>query len=174
MDQFFICNQHKVDATLKMLSKLKTSGDGCTHYYSDNNSKEEWALTYFETEYADKVVPVLKKLPGPSIEHLIDIATTSPDINDILGASCELYERERKNKEDFRNSLLTRLLQFDIPNLNSFEKERVKIIIYESNLYDATNRRDVVGKNLSEIKKDSDYYSEISKKVKFILSEIAK
>jgi hypothetical protein len=174
MNQFFICNQHKVESTLKTLSKLKTSGDGCTHYYSDNNPTEEWVLIYYETEYFGKVISVLKKLPEPTIEQLIDIATSSTEINDILGASFELYERERKHKEDFRNSLLTRLLQFEIQNLSAFEKERIKIIIYESNLYDATNRRDIVGKYITEIKKDSEYYLEISKKAKSILLEIAK
>jgi hypothetical protein len=116
----------------------------------------------------------LKRLPEPSTEELIDIALTSSDRNDIIGASLELSERERYNKVDFREQLLNRLLKTDTSNLDEFEKERFRLVIYESDLYDPTNRRNIVGKHYSEIQMDADYYGTISEKAKKLLNRIGK
>ena len=173
MRQFFICNQSEIESKLKTLSKRGTSAESWTDYYYDKNSNEEWLLTRYDSEYHGGGVSVLKMLPEPSIEELIDIAMTSLSKNDIRGASLELSEREKINKDDFRSKLLDKLLQVDTSSLNDFEKERLKTIIYESNLYDATNRRNIVGKHFTEIEKDADYFRTISEKAKAILSIMA-
>jgi hypothetical protein len=174
MYQFFICNEDEVETKLKTLTKTGTSTDGWTHYFVDKNSNEEWHLTRYNSEYHGGGVPVLKRLPEPTTEELINIALTSVDTNNIIGASLELSERERYKKEDFRARLLNQLLQVDTSNLSDFEKERLKIIIYESDLYDATNRRDIVGKHFTEIESDADYYRTAAQKAKSILENIAK
>jgi hypothetical protein len=174
MHQSFICNQDEVENKLKTLTKTGTSTDGWTHYYVDKNSNEEWHLTSYDSEYHGGGVPVLKRLPEPTIEELINIAMTSAHTKDIIGASLELSERERYKKEDFRGRLLNRLLQVDTSDLTDFEKERLKIIIYESDLYDATNRRDIVGKHSTEIQNDADYFRTNAQKAKNILTDIEK
>lgn len=63
-------------------------------------------------------------------------------------------------------------MQVDTSNLADFEKERLKIIIYESDLYDATNRRDILGKHFTEIQSDADYYKTTADKAKGILAKI--
>jgi hypothetical protein len=172
MHQFFICNQDEVEIKLKTLTKSGTSPDGWTHYYFDKNTNEEWHLTRYDSEYHGGGVPVLKRLPEPTIDELLNIALTSADKSDIIGASLELSEREKYKKENFRDKLLSRLLQVDTTKVTNFEKERLKIVIYESDLYDATNRRDIVGKHFSEIQNDADYYQTIAVKAKKILSDI--
>ena len=174
MHQFFICNQDEVEAKLKTLTKTGTSTDGWTYYYVDNNSKVEWHLTRYDSEYHEGGVAVLKRIPEASLEELIEIAMTSAETNEIIGASLELSEREKYKKEDFRAKLLNRLLQVDTSNLTDFEKERLKIIIYESDLYDATNRRNIVGKHFTEIDSEADYYRTAAHKAKSILENIAK
>lgn len=174
MHHYFICNQGDIDSKLRTLTKIGASKEGWTDYYIDNNSNEEWHLTRYRSEYQGGGIPVLKRLPLLTIEQLIDIAMTSPDKNDIIGASLELSERERSNKDDFRSSLIERLLQVHTSNLTDFEKERLKIIVYESDLYDATNRRSIVGKHFTEIQSDADYYQTISQKAKTILKDIEK
>jgi len=174
MHQHFICNQSEIESKLKTLSKKGTSAESWADYYYDKNSSEEWLLTRYNSEYHGGGVSVLKILPEPSIEELIDIAMTSLDKNDIIGASLELSEREKINKDDFRSKLLDKLLQVDTTVLSDFEKERLKIIIYESDLYDATNRRNIVGKHFTEIEKDADYFRTTSEKAKTILAIIAK
>lgn len=172
MTEFFICNQDDVNSRLQSLTKTGTSVEGWTDYFIDNKTNENWLLTRYDSEYHGGGVSVLKKLPEPTIEKLIDIAMTSFDTNNIIGASLELSEREKYKKEDFRGKLLNRLLQVDTSNLSDFEKERLKIIIYESDLYDATNRRNILGKHFTEIQNDADYYRTNADKAKAILAKI--
>jgi hypothetical protein len=174
MNQFFICNQDEIETKLKTLTKKGTSTDGWTDYYVDKNSNEEWHLTRYDSEYHGGGVPVLKRLPEPTTEELINIALTSGNTNEIIGASLELSERERYKKEDFRARLINQLLQVNTSNLSDFEKERLKIIIYESDLYDATNRQDIVGKHFTEIDSDANYYRTTAQKAKSILGNITK
>jgi hypothetical protein len=174
MGQFFICNENEVNLKLKSFIKTETSADGWTIYYIDKNTNEKWLQTRYKSEMQGGGVSVLKRLPEPTIEDLIEIAMTSFDRNDIVGASLELSQRERRQKEDFRDKLISRLIQVDTAGLSNFEKERMKLIIYESNLYDATNRRDIVGKHFTEIQNDADYYQKISQKAKRILVDIEK
>ncbi|MEO6722634.1 MAG: Imm27 family immunity protein [Ferruginibacter sp.] len=174
MTQHYICNQKDIQSKLKSLNKTKTSDDGWTIFYADIETQENWILTQHESEYHGGGISILKRLPQPTIEELIDIAITSQDKNNITGASFELSEREIYNNENFRENLISKLLNFDIPNSSEFDKERLKIVIYESGLYDQTNRRDIVGKHFTEIEKDADYYQNISIKAKNILSQIKK
>jgi hypothetical protein len=172
MHSFFICNQDLIETKLKALTKTGTSTDGWAHYYVDQKSDEEWLLTRYDSEYHGGGVPILKRLPEPTIEELINIAMTSSDTNDIIGASLELSERERYKKEDFRAKLISRLLLVNISDLPDFEKKRLEIIIYESDLFDATNRRDIIGKHYTEIQKDADYFMLNAQKAKEILVAI--
>lgn len=174
MHPFFICGQDEINSKLTTLIKTSVSEDVWTQHYTDRATKEKWLLTQFHAEYQGGGVSVLKRLPEPTIEELINIAVTSNDTNDIIGASIELSEREKYNKEDFRDNLLQRLLQFDILDLTDFDKERFKIIIYESELYDATNRRDIIKKHFIEINTDAKYYLNISQQAKAILADIDK
>ena len=174
MHPFFICNQDEVQLKLETLNKTGVSDDGWTHFYQNKNANEKWLLTKYNSEYHGGGVTVLKRLPEPTFQELINLVLTSVDTSDIIGASLELSERERYKKEDFRDHLINRLLQVDTSNLTDFEKERLRIIIYESDLYDATNRRNIVGKHFTEIQKDADYYQTISQKAKKILGDIEK
>jgi len=99
---------------------------------------------------------------------------TSFDTNDIIGASLEFHYREKNNNAAFREKLITNLQQLNTSNLTDFEKERLRLIIYESDLYDPTNQRDMVGNHFTEIQNDADYYRTISQKAKDILTEIGK
>jgi hypothetical protein len=172
--QFFICNQDEVDSKLQTLTQTGSSDDGWTHHYVDRDTNEQWILTRYHSENQGGGIPVLKRLPELTIDELIDIALTSCDKNDIIGASIELSERERTKKDDFRNKLVERLMMVDTSKLDRFEKQRLKIIIQESDLYDATNRREIVGKHYSEIQQDADYYSTVAQKATEILAEIEK
>lgn len=172
MTEFFICNPKNVHSKLQSLTKTGTSVEGWTDYFIDKKTNENWLLTQYNSEYQGGGITVLKRLPEQTIEELINIAMTSLDTNNVIGASLELSERERHRKEDFRLELLNHLLQIDTSNLSDFEKERIKIIVYESDLYDATNRRDIVGKHYTEIQNDAEYYRAIAEKAKAILTKV--
>ncbi len=172
MSKFYICNQKLIDEKIKDFVYLKTSDDGWSHFYKDINTNEEWVLTRYETEYHGGGCPILKKLPPPSVEELIEIALTSDEINDITGASIELNEREKYNNDSFRDILINKLLLIDTNCISAFDIERLKTIIYESELYDANNRREIVGKHYTEINKDAEFYKTISVKAKAVLIAI--
>lgn len=172
MSDFFICNQEAINTKLKSLQKTNVSEDGWTSYYINEHATEEWELTTYESEYHGGGIPILKKQPNLPISQLIEIALTSKDMNDITGAAIELSEREKYNDEIFRTELLERLQLIDIVELSDFEKERLKTIIYDSHLYDPTNKKEIVGKHWTEIKKDAEFYSSISEKAKQILNNL--
>ena len=174
MHPFFICNKEEIESKLTILCWSGKSEDGSEHYYYDIKSKEEWVLVHYESEFQGKNLRVLKRIPELSTNELIEVAPTSLDINNINGAALELYQKEESKKEEFRDKLIRRLLQIDISTITPFEKERLEIIIYESSLYDATNRRGILGKHFTEIEKDADYFKTISVEAKIILARLKK
>ena len=172
MPKFYITAQNLIDQKLSCLKKLRTSDDGWSDYYFDESSNEEWQLTRYHSEYHGGGLPILKRLPPPSVSELIEISLSSNSINDVTGASIELSEREAYNDEDFREELMVKLSLIDTGILSTLEKNRLKTIIYESELFDPHNRKEIVGKHWSEIKKDADFYRSISEKAKNILSKL--
>jgi len=172
MQPFFICNQDEIDRKVKTLTLIETNHDRWTEHYVDKTTGENWVLTRFNSEYQGGGIPVLKRLPERSVDQLIEIAVISSDINDIIGASRELSEREKCSREDFRHKLISQLLKVDISDLSLFERERLKYIIHCSGLHDPTNRRDIVGKYITEIQNDAAYYQAIAQKAEMILSSI--
>ena len=174
MHQYFICNQEKVTSKLQTLTLTDKSDSEWTENYIDNKSNEKWILVRYHSEYNGGGLPVLKRLPEPTTEELIDIALSSLDKNDIIGASLELADREKVKKEDFRDKLIKQLLAIPVSKLTGFERERLKIIIYESDLYDPTNRRNIIGKHFTEIESDAEYYRVVAQNAKGILIEIDK
>ena len=171
---YFICNQTDIETKLKSLTETGTSEDGWTQYYLDKTNDEIWHSTKYGSEYHGGGVTVLKRLPPLTMDQLINIALTSIDLSDITGASRELYEREEFQKENFRSELIQKLESFDLCSLSSFDKERLKTIIYESSLFDSANRREIVGKHWTEINKDAEYFTDIASRTKLILNDIEK
>ncbi len=126
MTDFFICNPENVNSKLQTLTKAGTSVESYEDYYVDKNTNENWILSRYDSEFHGDVT-VLKKLPEPTIEKLIEIAMNTVDTTNIIGASLELHKREEDQNENFREKLLHLLLQIDTSNLSHFEKERIKI-----------------------------------------------
>lgn len=104
MYPFFICGQDEVNLKLTTLTKTGVSDKGWTQYYSDQMTNEKWLLTQFHAEYHGGGISILKRIPEPPVEELIDIAITSSYTNDIVGASNELSEREKYKKEGLKTN----------------------------------------------------------------------
>ncbi len=168
---FFICDRNEIEAQLITLQKTGVSDDGWSIYYSDP-ADQQWVLTHYHPEYQGGGIMVLKHLPVPDTATLITIAMTSGDKNDIDGASLELLQREQENKEDFRKDLISRLADLMETKPSDFDKERIRIIIRQSELFDSTNKRDIVGKHWQEIEADARYFQEVSIQAKSMLNKI--
>lgn len=171
MNNNFYTNPKVIDSKIKTLKEIGKSNDGWTVNYIDDLNKN-WELNYYETEYRNAGIQVLKKVEEIFIENLILIALESQNTEDIIGASIELYFQEKVYKKDFRQKLSEKLNQINLKNISEFEKERLKIIIYETSLYDATNRREILGKKKEEIENDAKYYRQNSEIAKKILEKI--
>jgi len=172
MPSFYISEQDEVRSKLKTLCQVSISEDGWTHCYKDENNNEEWLLTSHNSEHHGGGYLILKKLPRPAIDEVINIALTSNNKNDIVGAIYDLLDRERENKENFRLKLIQRLKIYIAANPSSFDKERVKLIVHQCELLDNRNRREIMGKHYTEIEKDSEYFQIISNEAKSILTSI--
>ncbi len=167
---FFICEPGKIQEKLRELENDGVSSDGWVHYYKDTENNR-WRLSSY---YYDKEeqVEILQKLPGPGTTELINIALTEQDIYNIRGASMELLSREEYNDEGFREQLLDGLYTLDLDNLSDFERQRVQYIIYDSELFDGRNRKDVIGKHHWQIKAEADFYRSCARKAISILIQI--
>jgi hypothetical protein len=172
MSQYFICRESEVEFKIKHLIRIGESEDGYILKYKDEKTGEHWSLAWFESELLEKDIPVLQRLPEATTEELIKIAMSAQDIEEIVGASLLLSAREGNRKEDFRADLLQQLLQVDLSKASAFEQARLRMIIYESDLLDTTNRREIIGKHFTQINRDADYYRGIAKKAIEILHEI--
>ena len=153
------------------LKEIGKSDDGWTFFYKDEN-EQKWELNYYESDFTKHGVQILKKSRIFSIDELITIVTSSNSKDEIIGASIDLYFKEFNNREDFREKLLNKLNEFDLKDLSDFDKERLKIIIYESNLYDPLNRREIIGVSKQKVDSDARYFREIAQKAKEILEKI--
>lgn len=172
MNNYFICEPEHIKLKLKTLKKTGTTDDGWTDNYIDPKDETQWLLSRYTSEYNDNDVEILKKVPVLTIDELIDIALTSNNINEIIGASIDLLSRENYFKDEFREKLIIKIEKYIISTLSAFDLDRLKIIIYETRIYDETNEREIVSKTYQDIQKDAAFFKEIANKAKHILSEI--
>lgn len=161
-----------MESKIKDLILIGESDGGYTLNYRDTKTEELWSLAGYESEFLGKDIPVLQKMPEPSTADLITIAMNAANNEEIIGAALLLSARERSRKEEFRADLLQQLLQVDLSKASTFEQARLRMIIYESDLLDTTNRREIIGKHFTQINQDADYYREIAEKAKRVLDEI--
>ncbi|MFN8295792.1 MAG: hypothetical protein U0T69_06320 [Chitinophagales bacterium] len=171
MDKEFYTNFDEIESKIKNLKQIGISEDGWTIFYQDENA-EKWELNYYESDFKRQGVRILRKSKIISVDELINIVINSNNKDEIIGASIELYFNEYNNKEDFREKLVKKLNELDFRKLTKFDKEKVKIIIYESNLYDPLNRREIVGVSKEKFESDVKNFRENAELAEEILEKI--
>ncbi len=172
MTEFFICTPENIHSKLRELREIGPSEADFSDLLIDDKDQSIWLLTRYETDFLEGGVDVLKKENALSTLQLIELAITSEFIEEVIGASLELYDRELEHKEMFREELVNQLKLIDLTQLTDFDKKRIEIIIYESSLYDPLNRREIIGKSMAEIEEDSLFYRRISGVANTILKTI--
>ena len=173
-------NELRLTSNPELIEKLtagfiKTETDSNTWgtLYLCPKTNEKWQKIYVETEYHGGGHPVLLKLPDPRKLDLINIALNSEDLDKIASASALLMVNEKELKEEFREELIIAIehkidkKDFQWNKLNS---EKIKSIISETQLFDKTNRRQILGKKNIEIEKDFEFYKDISERAKKIIT----
>jgi hypothetical protein len=172
MTNHILTNIEEINKKIVGLSLTRTTEDGWTKYFKDDNN-EEWCEFYIETEYHGGGQPVLMKLPEPSQNELINRAIASSDPTEIAICAALLNYNERDRDKPFRELLIEQLENF-VSNSNikwtTETAEKIKLIINDSNLYDETNLRPIEGKSIQEITNDYSFFKNISKRAKVILN----
>lgn len=167
-----LTNIEEINNQLDRLYLISSTNDGWTEYYKDDKG-EEWCKFYIETEYHGGGQPVLIKLPEPTQSELIKSALESNNPTEIATCAALLYYNERDQDLPFRESLIEQLEKFvsdDNFRWTSETAEKVKLIIYDSNLYCDTNLRPINGKSIDEISEDYSFFKSISNRAKEILN----
>lgn len=173
-EKYFIVGRKDIDEKKRSLSLTSTESDGGEQHFEDPNTHEKWIEYRIEPEYHGGGYPMLVKQPEPTTSELVKIAMDSDNLEEVAGASVFLYTNEKYDKVDFREELMNGIedyFQRKQVDLTEFEKRKMNTIIYESNLYDSTNRRNTLGKHFSEVEKDYQYFKRISERAKRILDQ---
>jgi hypothetical protein len=172
---YFIVNSKEIDEKKQSLSLISSGSDGWQRKFEDMTTNEKWIEYRIESEYHGGGYPILVKQPEPDTNELIQIALESENLDEITAASIFLYTNEESYNFDFREQLIDAVEKFfesKKRELSDFDRNKLNIIIYESKLFDSTNRRNILGKYFAEIEEDYLYFKGISERAKRILNEI--
>jgi hypothetical protein len=168
-----ICDEEQINFKLKGFREAGMSKDETDGNFIDPVTLETWVLTSVESELLDCEIQVLMKAELSSKE-LIDIAFTSKNEKVIAVAAMTLKYNEKHIKSEFRHELVNKLDSVNIDSLSKEDKWHLELLIYESDLYDGTNQRNIAGKHYTEILIDASFYQEPANKAKKILDLLKK
>jgi hypothetical protein len=138
--------------------------------YNDNTTGHKW-LKYTIDDHGFEA-NLMMISPAPTTDELIDIALNSEYDDEASAAANRLFIEEKNENKDFRKKLIDKLTQIDFLKLDNQGKIRMEEIIRTCELTNRVNRRDIIGKHLSIIQKDADYFNNIAEQAEKILSII--
>jgi hypothetical protein len=156
---------------LKGLTLIESSNYGWTEKYLDPKTGNHW-LKYMIDRDTGRYYNLMLISPKPTTEEMIEIAFSSPDHDEIEGATHRLFIDEEDEKIDFRSAVIDRLSQIAITGLGTQERKRIKTIILNCQLINRTNKREVVGKHFTEIQKDVLFFNNVADKAEQILKQL--
>ena len=103
------------------------------------------------------------------LEEIIRIALTSQHFDEVDGASALLIDREY-DKIEFREKLLSEIEK----DSSKVDKERYEIIYNRAELYDITNKREILGKHYKEIEADAKHFTQVTERAEKLKQIITK
>lgn len=156
---------------LKRLTLLESLNHGWTEKYLNPETGQFW-LKYMIDRDNGRYFNLMLLTPKPTTEEMIEIALTSSDNDEVEGAVHRLFLEEEDQKVEFRPALIRRLKGIDISKLDPDEKKNIKTIIINGHLADKTNKREVIGKQFSEIQKDVQFFNEMGEIAERILKQL--
>lgn len=149
---------------------IKSSESDWEAIYYDEAKNEYWLRYVVEAQNFSRNLMLLS--PRPTTTELMEIGFSSLHLDEVSAAATRLYLDETENKTEFRDELMKRLELLDISKMNSTEKERIKLIIQNSNLLHGINIREIVGKHYSEIEEDALFFRSISDKARTLFEKL--
>ena len=161
-----------VDDFTQSLIEVEKLDGGWTTKYVNKEKNEMWLkyVIYPERGYFWNLMLID---PKPNTDELINIALESDFDDEIHASAVRLVLDEKVSKIDYRQKLIEKLEEFDFTNLNKTDRKRIKTIIQSAELNSEWNRREILGKHVTEINKDAEFFSDIANRSKWILKKIA-
>ena len=138
----------------------------------------EWVQLYLESEYHGGGFPILNKSPLPSQSKLIELLLKSNHLDQISGLATLIKHSEFDdfdNLNEFRPELIVKLEDIVRSNdfkTSKFQKKRLSIIIYNTELNYPHNKRETLGKTFNEVNNDYLLYQDISIRANHILDSL--
>jgi hypothetical protein len=160
-----------VDEFVKSLTKIESLDGGWTVKYIDIKTGQNW-LRYVVDLDRGYFYNLIATNPRPTTSELIDIAFGSPFDDEVAAASSRLYLDEEEFHEEFRQQLIERLSLLSTQIIKNEEYKRIKTIIEAAQLSDKVNKRNIIGKYLSEIQKDAEFFESCARAAENILNKL--
>lgn len=160
-------NKH-VDDFTKSLVKIETFDSGWSIKYLDKKKNETW-LRYVIDLDRGYFYNLMLIEPRLSTEELIEIALNSEYKDEVHASAVRLMLDEKENYLPYRQQLIERLEEYTFPKLKKRDKKRIKTIIQSAELISEWNRREILGKQVSELDQDVKFFKDISHRAKEIL-----
>lgn len=120
----------------------------------------DWKLDIFWIESLQRNVIALFKENELSFEYLFSMIRSSDIDEEIAVASLFIYYIDFDKKDENRERVLDYLTILDQKGEKSYTK--IKIIVWETELNNAVNRRSIIGKSYLEIQNDAGYYRRLA------------
>ncbi|RYZ34736.1 MAG: hypothetical protein EOP49_34210 [Sphingobacteriales bacterium] len=127
-----------------------------------NASGNSYLVSRFWSEMLDKAVTIMERLPQIELEQLIKLITSALAVQDIAALSNLITERWEGHQKRYRLQLIEHLEFMLKAGADTAAKEKIRMCVYESNLFDPTNREPIVGKSYQEIQADAACYRKMA------------
>ncbi|WP_299819252.1 hypothetical protein [uncultured Pontibacter sp.] len=151
---------------------MEEAAGGWAAVYKDTASGRFWMKCYTTAGEQQGAYELLIKLPLPKTNELISAALESPHEDEVVAAIMRLLEEEALEKKDFRHLLVARLQELDPQSITAAQTQRIRKIITLTSLADPTNKREVKGKSLNQLKADAAYFEAVSKNALKLLDKL--
>lgn len=136
--------------------------------YQDK-SGYKWRYAILWSAMLERKIELIETYPVINISDLIKRIPTINDPETI--AAIAIVIAQRKFDDDVNNRLLLiRILEEALVS-NPEKVDKIKLCIYESELFDATNRAEIIGKSPADIAQDAAIYQSIAQRAKAILDK---
>ena len=171
MKRKFFGTNKLADDFKKSLTEIEKLDGGWTKIYLDEKTGDKW-IEYVIDPERGYFWNLMNISPKPNTDELIKIAFESEFDDEIHASSVRLFLDEQENGLEYRQKLIDKISEFDLNNLNSKDKKRIETIIQSAQLNSEFNYRQTLGKHVSEINKDWNFFKQIAEKSKRILEKI--
>ena len=138
--------------------------------YIDSITNIRWLLSNYWSEMLEVELKILVKLPLCTIEYYIKNLSLDKTVPELIVIALLISDRNFDNLKSNRLLLIEKLESLMSEANDSTSMEKIKNIIYETSLYDPTNKDTIINKHFSQINSDAQFYRNISIRAQNILN----